>query len=221
MPYLDGRGHEEDVDLAASDCVDSLPQWGRVFRQAPIIDADGEHLSATFCQSRKQFGTRNSVLLDRYRTPPEWEQIAFFIQEMEKFAPCIWFGNDRSDGHAQLAEGGHGFRASCNHRSPAKSGNELLARTNAFCSLRQCTCAYAGQENDKIESSVSQRRNEFQGIAVVLGGNFACGRSHYRLTSIVGDEQAHLAGSAAFERQHAQPAESRRRIQIFCHCQSD
>lgn len=81
VPYLDGRGHEEDIDLSATDRVDRLPQRGRVFRQAPIVDAHGEHFSATFCPSREQFGTRNSVLLNSYQTPPECEQIAFFIQE--------------------------------------------------------------------------------------------------------------------------------------------
>lgn len=35
VPYLDGLGHEEDIDLAESNCVDGLAQWSRVFRQAP------------------------------------------------------------------------------------------------------------------------------------------------------------------------------------------
>lgn len=90
VSYLDGRGHEKDIDLAVIDRLDGLPERCRVFRQAPIIDANREHQSATFCQSREQFGTRNSVLLDRRRTPPEWEQIAFFIQEnREVRAMCL------------------------------------------------------------------------------------------------------------------------------------
>src|SRR5207244_1319082 len=35
VPYLDGLDHEEDIDLAESNCVDGLAQWSRVFRQAP------------------------------------------------------------------------------------------------------------------------------------------------------------------------------------------
>ncbi len=177
VAYLHGGGHEQNIDLAADYRLHGLSERRGVFGQAPLVDADGHHLSTALGESGEQFGRWRAVFLNRDAAASKRDVTYFFVEKLEEFAPGIRFGNSRRDGDTELAQCGNGLRSAGDNCRAAECVHKFLAGANRSRGLRERSRSHAGQKDYDVDAAFPQSGDKFQRVALIFDGNFAGGGS--------------------------------------------
>src|SRR6266498_2452946 len=192
-------GEKRNVYIAAQDFLNRVAQRGKVFRQSPAIYRNRFDAGAALLQACNKFRVGNAVFLnDDLLTAHSRSG----VESDKHLAPRVWLGDGHRRNQSQLFKCRDRLRTARDQLSFPERRNDSFLRILGEERLIECPCADAGHENQQVELTGLELRQQLERCPVFCQRNFT-----HRRAVVTPNQLGHFLSATAFEGDDLKPVQ--------------